>query len=357
MRLAIVGAGPVGLGTAMLAQSCGHAATIWSPSRSIDSEPHAAMQASGAIEGEFRVTVSADASAVISPAEVVMFAVPANAHRLLIDAVVPHLTSDQVVIVWTQSSLSGLYLAKRLAERGLAAAIAMWSGPLIGGRRTGDRQVRINTIRPVIEVAALPHRAQDRVIESCSRLFAARFAPCGAIDAVLGNVNPVMHLPQVLCNLTRIEHGESWSVLAKTTTSVAHLIEALDEERLLTAAAYGAHLITLSQFLERSFPGLPSAAISEQASVLAQRLQGGAEGPKSQQTRFIDEDVPYGAVPVEALAQIAGISTPAHRSCIDLFELLLRRNLRGENEMLEQLELQRRSKRELISLLVDGWND
>jgi hypothetical protein len=63
-----------------------------------------------------------------------------------------------------------------------------------------------------------------------------------------------MHLPQVLCNLTRIEHGEWWSVTEKMIPSVAHLIEALDEERLQTAAAYGAQPIALSQFLERSFP-------------------------------------------------------------------------------------------------------
>jgi opine dehydrogenase len=355
MRLTVVGAGPVGLGTAILAQSCGHAASIWSPSGSIDGQRHSHMEVSGALEGEFSLTIGADAAAALSSAEVIMFAAPANAHRSLIDAVIPHLVTDQIVILWTQSSLSSLYLSKRLAERRLAVSIALWTGPVIGGRRAGDRHVRINTIRPVIEIAALPHRAQDRVMASCSQLFGARFTRCRAIDVVFANVNPVMHLPQVLCNLTRIEHGESWSVLGRTTASVARLIEALDEERLHTAAAFGAQVITLSQFLERSFPGLPLAAMSEQALVLAQRLQGGAEGPKSLETRFVNEDVPYGAVPVVALAQIAGVPTPAHRAFVDLFELLLGRNLRNENGMLEQIALARRSKSELMDLLVHGW--
>lgn len=357
MRLAIVGAGPIGLGTAMLAQSCGHAPSIWSPSASVESRVHSRMRASGALEGEFPLTIAADVAAALAGADAIMFAVPANAHRALIDAVVPHLTAGQIVILWTQSSLSGLYLSKRLAERRLAAPVAVWSGPVIGGRRTGDRQVRINTIRSMIEVAALPHGAQDQVMECCTQLLGARFTACRAIDAVFGNVNPVIHLPQVLCNLTRIEQGEPWSTMEKTTASVASLVEALDEERLQIARAYGAQVVTLSQFLQRSFPGLPLAPMSEQAAGLAERLQGGSSGPQRLQTRFIDEDVPYGAVPTEALAQVAGLPTVAHHSCIELFQLLLRRDLRRENSMLEEIELKRRSKSELFNLFVQGWSE
>src|SRR5437016_550535 len=225
MRLAIVGAGPIGLGTAMLAQSSGHVSSIWSPSGSVDSRRHSRMQASGAFEGEFDLTIAADAAAALSGADAIMFAVPANVHHKVIDAVLPHLAAGQIVILWTQSSLSGLYLSKRLAQRELGIPIAMWSGPVIGGRRTADRQIRINTVRPSMEVAALPDSARDQVIACCNRLFGERFASCRAIDAALSNVNPVLHVPQTLCNLARVEHGETWSVMGNTTASVARLID------------------------------------------------------------------------------------------------------------------------------------
>src|SRR5262249_47076246 len=171
MRLAIVGAGPIGLGMAMLAQSNGHASRIWSPSGSVDRQRHSRMQAAGAFEGEYELTIAADAAAALAGADAIMFAVPANVHHMVIDAVLPHVTTGQIVILWTQSSLSGLYLSKRLAQLELGVPLAMWSGPIIGGRRTGDRQIRINTVRPSIEVAALPDSASDQVIACCSRLF------------------------------------------------------------------------------------------------------------------------------------------------------------------------------------------
>jgi len=202
----------------------------------------------------------------------------------------------------------------------------------------------------------VPESARDQVTECCNQLFGERFASCRAIESALSNMNPVMHLPQALCNLTRVEHGESWSGMANTTPSVTRLIGALDEERLRIAKAYDAEVITLQQFLSRSFPGLPLAGLGEQASLLASRLQGGSEGPRSLHTRFIDEDIPYGAVPLEALAQVVGIPTPAHRSCIDVFELLLGRALRRENAMLEETQIARRSQAELVSLLTQGWH-
>jgi len=357
MRLAVVGAGPIGLGTAMFVQTCGHAATLWSPSGSVTRDQHSRMQAIGALEGDFTLTIVSDIAAALDRADAIMFAVPANAHRSLIDAVVPYISAGQVVVLWTQSSLSSLYLSKRLAQRGVDVPIAIWSAPLIGGRRTSDRQVRINTVRPSIELAAVPERSGNRVLESCSALFGARFSRRRALDAALGGVNSVMHLPQALCNLTRIEQAESWSTMGNTSVSVARLIDALDQERLQVAAAFGSEVLTLPQFLQRSFTGLPLAALGEQASLLAQRLKAGSEGPRTLQTRFIDEDVPYGAVPIEALGHVARVPTPAHRACIDLFELLLQRELRQENRMLAEIELARRTKSELLGLFSQGWHE
>jgi opine dehydrogenase len=357
MRLGIVGAGPIGVGSAMLAQSFGHSAILCSPSGSLNKKYHHKMQAAGALQGTFPLAIATDAEAAVSGSDAVMFAVPPNAHRLMIDSVVGHLRASQLLILWAQSSLSAMYLSKRLAQRGLAAPIAIWSRPLIMARRTGHHQVTISAIRPRIEVAALPERAGIEVFARCVAMFGARFAVSRGIDVVLSNVSPVMHLPQALCNLTRIERGEAWSVLGNTTATVARLIEALDGERLQVATALGADVLSVSEFLHSSFPGLPLTSMAEQAPILAGRLPAAGDGPRSLQTRFLDEDIPFGAVTIEAFAQVAATRASTHHSCIDIFESLLKRDFRLENEMLNELNLLGKTKLEVVRLLSDGWHE
>ncbi len=357
MQLAIVGGGPIGLGTAILAQSCGHSAVVWSPSGSLGSNRHRNMEAAGVLEGNFILDIATELETALSNADAVMLAVPANAHSVVIDSVVPYLRASQLVILWAQSSLSALYLSKRCAQRDIVVPIAMWSGPLIGARRTGDHQVTVSTIRPRIGVAALPHRLDPEAVARCVSFFGSRFVTSPVLDVVLSNVNPVMHLPQALCNLTRIERGEIWSAMGNTTASVARLIDALDAERLRVAESLGVAVLTLPQFLHRSFPGLPLTSIDQQAPTLAARLLAAGDGPRSLQTRFIDEDIPFGAVTIEVLAQVAGLRVPLHCACIDVFESLLKRDFRRENTMINDLHLLSRTKSDLLRILSEGWKE
>ena len=100
--------------------------------------------------------------------------------------------------------------------------------------------------------------------------------------------------------------------MGNTTESVARLIDGLDEERQRVAAAFGASACSVSEYFHRSFPGMPLVPVAEQAPIMARRSGVGASGPNSLKSRFIDEDIPYGAVPIEMLAAIVGIAVPLH---------------------------------------------
>jgi opine dehydrogenase len=359
MRLAIVGAGPIGLGTAMLAQSRGHDAIIWSPSGSIHPVKHAQMYVSGPVAGLFELKIENDIRVALDGASVAVLAVPANVHRQVIDTLVPYVRNDQIIVLWTQSCLSALYLSKLLAARSRTTPIAMWSGPLIGGRRVGERHLAVSTIRAGVDVAGLPLGIQDQVVSRCTDFFGPRFVGCRPRDIAFSNVNPVMHLPQLLCSLTQAEKGEQSSCLGNTTLTVSRLIDGLDTERRQVAAAFGARVTTLAEHFHRSFSGVPLTSVAEQAPILAARLlqDAPADGPRSLKTRFIDEDIPYGAVPTEMLGNIAGILTPLHSACINLFDILLERDLRDEYTIAQAIGLSHRPKAELLRMLEDGWSN
>ena len=83
-------------------------------------------------------------------ADAVMLAVPGYGHRAVMDALAEHLQPGQPVIISSHMSFSALYLAHRLAARGVTVA----------DRRLGyHRHLRPSSARP--RRAGLHHTGQS----------------------------------------------------------------------------------------------------------------------------------------------------------------------------------------------------
>ncbi len=62
-------------------------------------------------------------------------------------------------------------------------------------------------------------------------------------------------------------------------------------------------------------------------------------GPKTLDTRFITEDVPFRLVPLELLGAVTGLPVPLHQAGIALFNAVCARDFRAENDLLPLLNL------------------
>ena len=337
MRIAILGTGAIGFGAAALLTEQGHRPVLWSPSGTgaaalAAGEP---LEASGALTGRYPVEVAADAQAAVTGAEVVMLALPAYGHRAVLDAVLPHLAAGQTVLFSGHLSFAALYLAQRLAERDLYLPIVVWGTTVTSGRRTGPAAVRMN-IRAKVDVASLP--AGDTGLALSQALFGDRFVPRDDLIAIaLSNVNPQNHMAIALCNLTRMERGESWAQNENITDAGGRLIEALDAERLAIAAAFGATVRTVREHFHLSFH-IPEAPLGEMARAMAAKGDR-TLAPATLETRYVLEDVPFGLAPTVLLARLAGIATPLHNGGIALLSALYGRDLAAANDILPTLGL------------------
>ena len=77
-------------------------------------------------------------------------------------------------------------------------------------------------------------------------------------------------------------------------------------------------------------------------------------GPKTLDTRFITEDVPFGLVPLELLGAVTGVPLPLHQAGIALFDAICCRDFRGENDILPALQLDSLFPAALHGLLRNG---
>ncbi|AYD04025.1 NAD/NADP octopine/nopaline dehydrogenase family protein [Neorhizobium sp. NCHU2750] len=335
MRIGIVGCGGIALGYAAWLVEEGHDPVLWSPSgKSATGLSGTDIEVSGVLETRFRPVLASDPQVLIDHAEVVIIAVPGYGHKTVIDAIVPYAKSCQTFIVSAQLSLSARYLKEQTKARGTDANVIAWATTALMSRRSGPHSIAIGGIRARLEAAALPAAGSPSDIGICRDLFGDRFTQVDDITAIaLSNLNPPIHLASALCNFTRIEKAEYWANYDGITPSVARMVEALDAERLAVATAYGVKVRTVYDHYHLTFGFEPGLTLAEMAAAVHEKRKG-PPGPVSLDTRFITEDVPFGIVPVIALAEKQGVPVPLHKAGLTVANALYGRNFENENDLI-----------------------
>lgn len=356
MRIGILGAGAIAFGMAAFLAKAGHWPVLWSPSgeRTRKLAEGAPLTATGAVEFSGTVAVARDCAEAVDGADVVIVALPANGHRHVFDAALPHLASGQPVIISSHSSFGALYLARRLAKRGVRLPIVVWGTTLLTGRQQPDGTgVSVNTVRQKIDVATLPKSEADAGKALCTELFGDRFVlRDGLLAIALSNLNPQNHLGIALLNLTRMEKGEKWGQGEHVTPAVGQLIEALDLERLRIAESFGLSVRTVQEHFSLSFH-VPMGTVSEMNQKMHAEGRGGF-GPATADSRYIYEDVPFGLVPTSLLGRIAGRPAILHEAGTSIFSAAMARDLVADNDLLPALNLEGLSPAALIER-CENW--
>lgn len=358
MRISILGAGAIAYSTAALLAKAGHETVLWSPSgkRTVDLAADHPLVATGAITGSYRPRIASSCGEAIAEADVVVFALSGNGHKLAFDAAAPHIRDGQPLIISSHLSFGALYLNKCLAARGVRAPIIALATTVSTGRQLSSTTVHVGTIRQKVDMATLPASAIDEGQVLCARLFGDRFVKRDGLLAIaLSNVNSQNHLGIALLNLTRMEHGEEWSQSGSITPTVGRVIEALDSERLAIARAFDLQVGTVHEHISRSY-NLPLGSVTEMNQ--ERHRQGlGVSGPKTVDSRYVLEDVPFGLLPTVLLGQLTGNEATLHESGMAILSAAYGRNFAEENDILPELDLKRISVPELQRLARVGFQN
>ncbi|MBE9607156.1 NAD/NADP octopine/nopaline dehydrogenase family protein [Acetobacteraceae bacterium H6797] len=353
MRVAILGTGGIGRGYAAFLAGQGHEPVLWSPTgKAVAPDGH--LEATGVAPGRFPVAVAANCGEAVKDAEAIIIATVANGSRAVMEALAPHVVPGQVVIVSAHCSFSALYLSRLLVERGVETPIAAWATTALTAKRQGEVGVHISGLRARLDVATVPARLAEAGEAACVALFGERFQRRDDLLAImLSNLNPPAHMANLLLNLTRAEKGEDWPNYGSITPAVGRLIEALDVERLGLAEAFGLTVRSVTEHFVLSHHVEAGSVAAMSAAVHAKRPE--LLGPKTLDTRFVTEDVPFGLVPLELLGEVLGRPVPLHTAGIALFSAIYGRDFRAENDLLPLLGLAGKSPEALRDLMREGW--
>jgi opine dehydrogenase len=356
VTVGIAGAGAIAFGAAAFLGNAGHRPILWSPSGEGTKRLAAGekLVSRGAIEGSFQPRVASSAKDIVEQADVLMISLPAYGHKSVMDAVAPHIRSDQTVLISSHASFGALYLSRLLARRGIIVPIVAWGTTVTTGRRPSPVEASVNTVRSKVDICTVPASRGAEGLAVCRRLFGDRFVEReGLLAIALSNLNPQNHLGIALCNMTRMEHGESWGQALNVTPNVGRLLEALDRERLAIAEALGLSVRTIFEHFHLSFH-VPVDNVSNMNQQMHREGRGGL-GPATANSRYVTEDVPYGLLATVKLGALTGRPAKLHRAGIEIFSALYGRDFFSENQLLGALDLDSISLDELKMLSRDGY--
>ena len=361
-RIAIIGAGHGGCAAAADLGRQGFPVRLWARG----DHTLAPLRARGGVEltgelGEHFVPIdvmTTDLGEAVRDAAVVMLCIPTQAHGDVAARLASRLTSEQIVLA--TPGHTGLLIPGALRANGVERPLVAETATLpYICRMDGPARVRITRKASTLPFAVFPGREMARVRPAVERILPA----IRPVENVLANIfpyaNAIHHPPATLCNAGRIEAtgGDYCHYHDGITPAVGRLIDTLDGERRAVGAALGVRVVP---FVEHFFRMGYTTEAARDAGIAYEAFHQSApdrwiRAPRSLEHRFLDEDVPYGLVPLSELGRLGGVPTPTIDHMIHLAQVATGIDYRATGLTLERMGLAGIAPHALTGLLQNGF--
>jgi len=297
------------------------------------------LQSAGVISGrgDRLRRISADPAEIIPDADIVLVAVPAFAHAIVLHQIAPHFKHDAILGILPSrsgfelevTSILGKARTDRMTIFGLQTL--PWSTRV---QEVGKR-VHFGALKAKVLLATMPSSKAPRIARLLTRLLGTDFAPTpNFLNMTLGNPGQVIH-PGLMYGFFGAWNGEPFAdadiphfyrdaddrigafveELSNDILRVARRIEVLSRNAIDLSGVLSVH-----DWLRVSYPtqteDLSSTAACFRTGPLQHRRAPMIESSPGRfvpdfRYRYLGEDVPYGLAVTRAFAEIAGVQTPA----------------------------------------------
>ena len=285
-----------------------------------------------------------DLAKAVDGAEIIVVVTGGHRQAPVAKNLAPLLRDGQTVLLIQGNTGGALAFRRVLDQSGCKADInlAEMDNFPYSARKLGPAKMKPVVTKRWLQIASFPGKDIDKVFQILGPLFPTAEKVPNVFHTGFMNANALLHVANCMANATRIERGEQYLFYAEgVTPGVARAYTALSNERVKAATALGAKVPTLEDWFERVYkvrePTLPEAM--QKLTYNADGPYGGTPTPKSFESNFVAEDVAVGLMPMVALARVAGVDMPAHRTLIDFSIMMSGDDYASNSRTLERMGL------------------
>ena len=348
MKIAVIGAGNVGVAIATDLSIKGHEVSLLKTSsykaegynRLISNSNRVYLKEKGEY-GKISINeVSSDLSK-IKDAEVVFCTIQSNFYEDLVKRIKDYLNKDQIVICIC-SYASSYYFEKYCKELPMLVEA---TGPYLEGRvelddKPNEIVFRVGYRHHSIPAAVFSNLYKKKIVDKLHNVYDGfTFRYKTVIEAALLNPNMVLHTVGSLLSLTRIEYSKGdfcmyREAYARQNHATLKVMIRLDREKLRVLKALEQEQICV--FEAGGFNVHDSIESFHRYSESSDR----AISPTSVHSRYITEDVSQGLVLLESIADRIHIDTPITTALISIASAALGEDFRKTGRTIKKLGIE-----------------
>lgn len=300
--------------------------------------------------------VTNDIEEAISNADIIMVTIPAMGHYNIAREMAAYLKDNQIIILNPGRTGGALEVYEALIkdkERNKNNVIVAEAQTFIYAcRRMEFNHAHIFKSKKEVRLAAIPATKTACVLGLINHAYPQFIAAGDVLETSINNYGAIFHPAPTILNSGRIEGCEPFEYYIKgITPTIGGFLEKLDEERMELGRLLRLKTLTATEWLNETYGARGNNIFEAIQNNLAYR---GLKAPQGLDTRYIYEDVPYSLVPMESIARVLQIDTPAMTSIIDLAQLITNTNFRKEGRTAIRLGLEGLTVAEMHRLARQG---
>ncbi len=360
MNIAVLGSGNGGCAIAFDCAAYGHKVSLFDfeqfPENIKAVQENGGIYCEGALEGFQQVAYAGhEIEKALEGVDIIYAVGPAYSTKPFAEACKPYLKRGQIVIV-CPSSCGGSIEFKNgagLELRDEEIILAETSTLPYAVRLQEPGKIWIfNKLKSGLFLAAVPAQNTNYVLEQVRDVYPAMIAAKNILQTSLQNGNPVIHPAVTLMNVGLIERANCDFDFYQqgVTPAVGRLMQGVDTERIAIGEKLGVNVVPDPEL--GVIQGYMTEATYDTGFNTAPGFQG-VKAPRDLDNRYFNEDVGYGLVFFQKLAEQVGVETPVISAVITMASLLMNRDFLGEaRRTMATLGLSNYTVEELENLLA-----
>jgi len=330
MKIAVLGSGNGGCAVAFDCAVHKHSVRLFDfdtfPANIKAVQEQGGIYAEGVLEGFAAIEYAGhDIEEALSDVDVVYAVGPAYSTRPFAEACKPFLREGQFVIVCPGSCMGSVEFKNgaQLSLQSEDIIVAETSTLPYAVRIVEPGRIHVFLkVKGGLFVTAVPSRNTPQVTEKIIDVYPAMAAAKNVLQTSLQNGNPVIHPVITLLNTALIERtkGDFLFYEEGVTPAVGRLIKAIDQERMAIGRALNVEVIPEPDL------GYMQGYMAEPTYDRGYAKAPGFRGIKAQRGldyRYFHEDVGYGLVFWQSLAEQVGVETPHISAVIRLASVMV----------------------------------
>lgn len=345
MKTIVIGAGNTGKSMACFLKQIGHDVNLYDRNEDkVNLIKEKGIIDNGSFKGHYDVEISTDLKSLISDRDMIFVNSTSDAHIEIAKKLKSILKENQSIVILNGNwGAYEFYKVLKDEIENLNLAIAETSGMIFTSKFISDTEV-LSVKKETVDLGVLNNGNADKIIEFFKENMTNVNLYNDIISSSLNASNPVIHVPIVAANLTRIEAGEDFQFYGPAASKLAvDFIVNMDRERLNLCDKLGVKTQSILDIINGSWKIKHDTLYDALHKNNSYKL---AMGPKNLNHRYIFEDIPYGIYPIKYLSEKVNLETPYMDGLLDFL-----------NKYLEDFELKDQVFEldyETVKILISG---